>query len=199
MSETYSKHIHPENKSVRTIFGDGAAATLVSARKESDQNSGIGPFVLGTDGQGAKHLIVQAGRQRYPLVETQAEDNDNGSQSARHLFMNGPEIMNFTLKVVPDSVKQVLEKAKLTMDDIDLFVFHQANQYMLEYLCKKIKIPKEKFYIALREFGNTVSSTIPIALKDARTKGLIKTGDRIMLVGFGVGLSWGAAIIHWEE
>jgi 3-oxoacyl-[acyl-carrier-protein] synthase-3 len=111
--------------------------------------------------------------------------------------MNGAEIFSFTLRVIPKCVDDLLTLSATRMDDIDLFVFHQANQYMLDHLRKKLKVPKEKFYVAMRHCGNTVSSTIPIALKHAQQQGRLKSGDRVMLVGFGVGYSWAATLVRW--
>jgi 3-oxoacyl-[acyl-carrier-protein] synthase-3 len=99
--------------------------------------------------------------------------------------------------VVPESVDTILAKAELGLDDIDLFVFHQANAFMLEHLRKKLKVPEEKFFVSLAESGNTVSSTIPIALTDAVRAGELKPGMRVMLLGFGVGLSWGGLVLNW--
>jgi len=197
-AETYSKFIHPGDKSVRTLFGDAAAATLVQAAERGDE--AIGPFVYGTDGSGAKNLIVPAGGMRNPrTAETGAvqEDEHGNLRSEDHLYMNGPEIFTFTLLSVPKAVKALLEKSGLDMDQVDLFVFHQANRFMLDRLRKKIKIPEEKFLLAFENFGNTVSSTIPIALKEAETTGQLKPGMKVMLVGFGVGYSWGANLIEW--
>ena len=112
--------------------------------------------------------------------------------------MDGAEVFNFTLTAVPASVNALLEKAKLSLDDIDLFVFHQANRYMLEHLRKRIKIPAEKFQVSMAHCGNTVSSTIPIALKHALNEGRLKEGSTLMLVGFGVGYSWGATLLRWR-
>jgi len=111
--------------------------------------------------------------------------------------MDGPELFNFTLKVVPDVIERVLLRAGLAKNEIDLFVFHQANRYMLEHLRKKLLLPEEKFVVAMSEYGNTVSCTIPIALREAQGRGLLRRGARVLLVGFGVGYSWGAAVIRW--
>jgi 3-oxoacyl-[acyl-carrier-protein] synthase-3 len=111
--------------------------------------------------------------------------------------MNGPEIFNFSNKEVPKSVESLLNKANLTADNIDVFIFHQANKYMLEHLRKKIKIPTEKFYIFMENCGNTVSSTIPIALAEAIKDGTVKKVPKSVLVGFGVGYSWGACLIQF--
>lgn len=191
-AETYSKHLGADDISVRAVFGDGAGATLVSARdvdSEVDEWP-IGPFVFGTDGRGASRLILREGSLREGVEQP-------GVVGAK-LRMNGPDIFAFTLKQVPASVKALLAKSGKSMDDIDLFVFHQANKFMLEHLRKKLKIPEEKFVYALEDCGNTVSATIPIALSRAVCEGLLNRGDLVMLVGFGVGYSWSAGLVRWH-
>ncbi len=201
-AETYSKFIHPQDKSVRTLFGDAAAAVLIQETEgEAGCTPWIGPFVFGTDGGGANHLIVPVGGLRQPRSKDLGQlltDEQGNQRSDENLYMNGPEIFTFSLQVVPRVVKELLAKSGKTLDEINLFVFHQANMYMLEYLRKKTKIPEDKFYLAMRYYGNTVSCTIPIALKDALDSGKLHSGDLVMLVGFGVGLSWGATLIRWQ-
>jgi len=198
-AETYSKFIHPLDKSVRTIFGDGAAATLVEAI-EGDGSPYIGPFVLGTDGRGAGNLIVPTGgmrRSRSAESAVPKEAESGNWRSCDNLYMDGPKVFEFTLRVVPDCVAAALKKANKQIQEIDHFVFHQANEFMLEHLRAKLHIPPERFSIALRGCGNTVSSTIPIAMKQGREKGQIRSDHLIMLVGFGVGYSWGATFVRW--
>jgi len=198
-AETYSKYIHTKDKSVRTLFGDGAAATLVSA-VAGDRAPLLGPFIYGTDGSGAENLIVHTGgmrNRRTPQTAVEYEDGSGNIRSRDSLFMNGAEIFNFTMRTIPNCVKGILNRANIGMEAIDLFVFHQANQYMLEHLRKKLQIPEEKFVVALRHCGNTVSSTIPIALKQAQQDGRLKSGQLILVVGFGVGYSWAAALMRW--
>jgi 3-oxoacyl-[acyl-carrier-protein] synthase-3 len=197
-AETYSKFIHRGDKSVRTIFGDAAAATLLTAR-ESDAPL-IGPFVYGTDGAGAENLIVKTGGMRAPRNEKSglAVEVESGNvRSEDNLFMNGGEIFTFTLSSVPDAVNRLIGKAGVTLEQIDLFVFHQANRYMLDHLRKRMKIADDKFVVAMGHCGNTVSSTIPIALRDSLQNGKLKSGALVMLVGFGVGYSWGATLVRW--
>lgn len=184
-AETYSKYIEKADKNVRTLFGDAASATWV--RGMDSESDLIGPFVYGTDGSGAQNLIVESGASRVPL-----------GAGDPFLRMDGPAIFSFTLKAVPDAVDKLLHKSKRDIDSFDLFVFHQANAFMLDFLRKKSRIPKEKFVYALRDFGNTVSSSIPIALVEAEKTGSLKPNMTVMLVGFGVGLSWGACLIHWK-
>ncbi len=202
-AETYSKFITPQDMSVRTLFGDASAATLIQAVEVTNSEpAAIGPFVYGTDGKGAKNLIVQSGGMRCPIAGFASgggvEDADEHVLAPPTLYMNGPEIFLFTLEAVPDMVQAMLDRTGLTFDDFDLFVFHQANEYMLRHLRDKIRIPADRFYVSMSHCGNTVSSTIPIALKDAHSAGRLKPGDRLMLVGFGVGYSWGATMLRWS-
>ncbi len=196
-ADTYTKFIHPQDRSVRTLFGDAAAATLVSA-VNSDESL-LGPFVYGTDGTGAPNLIVQAGGLRQPVVPnaTLTEDADGNKRTINHLYMNGPEIFTFTLRVVPKVVSDLIRDSGIDPGSIDFYIFHQANQYMLEHLRNRLAIPSEKFCISMKNCGNTVSSTIPIALSNLLREGRLRPGNTIMLVGFGVGYSWGATLVRW--
>jgi 3-oxoacyl-[acyl-carrier-protein] synthase-3 len=194
MSETYSKHIHEKDLANRTIFGDAAAATII----EKSEKEYLLEFVLGTDGSGMNNLIVPNNGFRN-LHQTVIEDkmtNSGDVYSDNHLYMNGPEIFNFTIDAVPKAVNECLDKNCMTIEDVDYVIFHQANKFMINFLRKKIKIPKEKFYSNMLKTGNTVSATIPIALSDSLQKKIIKEGDKVLLCGFGVGYSWGAVIIE---
>jgi 3-oxoacyl-[acyl-carrier-protein] synthase-3 len=196
-AETYSKFLHAGDRSVRTIFGDGAAATLVAANANG---GGIGPLVYGTDGAGAGKLIVPVGGMRHrtaPCGESPVQDASGNLRTSRNLFMDGANIASFTLETVPRCVGELLARSGRHREEIDLFILHQANRYMLEALRRKLQIPPERFFIHLENCGNTVSSTIPIALKEAASAGALRDGQLTMLVGFGVGLSWGAALVRW--
>ena len=193
-SETYSKFIHPQDKSNRTIFGDGAAATLISTEGFAE----IMDFSLGTDGKGASNLIVATGGFRHlnPINDIKLDDSGNPS-SSDYLYMNGAEIFNFTLEMVPELVKETLYNNSLEMNDIDQFIFHQANKYMLNFIRKKIKIPEEKFYYYMEKVGNTVSATIPIALYEAMQDKTILPGQQVLIAGFGVGYSWAGNVLKF--
>lgn len=192
-AETYSKHLHPNDRSNRSIFGDAAAAIIIS---RSDIEN-IFEFDLGTDGQGMDNLILINGGMRNKVENKLTEwvDEAGNIRSNNFLFMNGPEIFNFTIEKIPILVDNVLKKNGITLDEIDYVIFHQANKYMLDYLRLKLQIPKDKFYNNILLTGNTVSSTIPIALKECKEQNLIVAGDKVLLAGFGVGYSWGGTIL----
>lgn len=192
-ADTYSKVIHPGDRSIRTIFGDGATATLVRATK----NGGLGPFIFGTDGSGTQNLIIPAGGTRLPKsAETAIAESDSSGnvRSKDNLYMNGPEIFIFSLVRVPEMVDGLLQKARINLSDVDLFIFHQANKFILDHLMRKMRIPEKKMYFCLKHVGNTVSSSIPIAIEDAIAKVYISPGQRILMASFGVGYSWGACL-----
>lgn len=193
-SETYTKHIHTKDKGNRTIFGDAAAATLVSTEGFAE----IKNFSLGTDGRGANNLIIKTGGLRSPDHANDFTcDIEGNLLSSDHLFMNGSEIFDFTMEAVPKLVQDTLIRNNLEQDQIDLFVFHQANRHMMNFLRKKIKIPEDKFYYYLEKVGNTVSSTIPIALKEAQLEN--KLNGNILLAGFGVGYSWAGTVLKTNK
>lgn len=195
-ADTYSKYINPSDKSVRTLFGDGACATLVKA--SPGKQPFIGPFVFGTDGRGAKNLIVEGGGFRTPSSSKTGEehvDESGNIRSLNNLYMNGAEVMSFSLSEVPKAVETLMLKSAETRESIDFFVFHQANRFMLDALRKKIKISKEKMPICMESFGNTVSSSIPFALLEMRSRGAFDLQKKMMLMGFGVGYSWAGCIV----
>lgn len=193
-AETYNKYLHPSDKSNRSIFGDGAAACLIS----TEGFVRIGGFALGTDGSGAERLIVKTGASRHKRqTGLSVTDEEGHTWHDDYLYMNGGAIFNFTLDVVPTMVDQILEKHNMCKDDIDYYVFHQANKFMLNTIRKVCGIPKEKFYVNLSRTGNTVSSTVFIALKDCLQSGKIQEGMKVMIAGFGVGLSWGGTVLEF--
>lgn len=208
--ETYSKFLRSGDVGVRSLFGDAGSATLI--RGVESESPFIGPYVYGTDGKGAENLILKrhslrtageltrSSTSESELVDSPPEGSTSleaiAKEEESYLFMNGPEIFSFALEAVPRAVNDLLQRAHLTRDEIDLYVFHQANEFMLNRLQTKLGIPGERFVLALKEYGNTVSSTIPIALQTVLADGRLKPGMRAMLVGFGVGYSWGATLIR---
>lgn len=189
-AETYSRYIDSADRSLRTIFGDGAAATLIEA---SDQPS-LSGFQFGSDGSGADTLLVTAGGARS------AED----AHSPRHrqrwksrLYMDGPALINFTVAAIPQLVEDVLAVAGKSQADVDIFLMHQATKKMLQQLQERLELEDEKLPILLDKVGNTVSSTIPILIDQIRKQGRLGPDVLTMLVGFGVGWSWAGCL--WQD
>jgi len=191
-SETYSKHIHPKDKGNKTIFGDAAAATLISTNGIAE----IKNFSFGTDGKGADNLIVKTGAARCKSKLNDLIIDDSGNpKSSDYLFMDGSEILNYTLDYFPPLVIDTLSKNNMKQSEVDLFVFHQANKFIMELLRKKMKIDDTKFYRFFENVGNTVSSTIPIALKEAMIDNTLDGKSNILLAAPGLGYSWGGVLI----
>jgi 3-oxoacyl-[acyl-carrier-protein] synthase-3 len=197
-ADTLTQFIHPQDKSLRLLFGDAAAATLL--RATSGDEPSIGPFVYGTDGAGAPNLMIPMGGMRSPRSRqepTAVEDDFGNARTGENLFMNGVEVFNFTAETVPASVNKLFERANLDDSKVDLYLFHQAGKPILEFLRKRMRIPPEKFVMDMADCGNTSSSTIPIALKRSVEAGRLQPGARVVLVGFGVGYSWAATAVRW--
>ena len=196
-AETYSKFIHPEDRTNRSIFGDAAVATLIS--HSIDNN--IGDFLFGTDGSGFDKLIVKNGGARNDFdLNCKIKDYGTGNKyTDNHLYMNGPEVFNFTAGVIPKFTKELLIKNNLKIDNVDQFIFHQASKYVLDKIYKNMNLDKSKIFENYSNYGNTVSASIPIALKLASKKKILKNNDKIVLTGFGVGLSWGSVFVKWKK
>ncbi len=189
-AETYSKYIHPQDRSLRTIFGDGAAATLI----EAADTPSLGAFQFGTDGSGADTLLVTKGGARPPQA---AHRPRHRQRWASDLYMDGPSLINFTVAAVPKLVQNILDKAGLTPDQIDLYLFHQATYKMLALLQERLGLDERRLPILLRDYGNTVSATIPILIDEMRSQGRLSKSGQNMMVGFGVGWSWAGCI--WQD
>ena len=191
--DVYSRYIHPADRTNRVLFGDAASATLVVSEKNGGK--GLGNFLLRTDGKGAKNLIVPAGALRLPSsIETAVETTDSVGcvRSQDNLFMDGTEIFTFAMLRVPQILKELLAVSKLDIDDVNWFVYHQANKFMLDKLMTRSRIPEKKMVRNYELIGNSVSTSIPLALQEYIERDYIKKGHRLILVGFGVGYSWGA-------
>ena len=194
-AETYSKFISDKNTSVRTIFGDGSCATVVES--SISKNCGIMTADLGTDGSGSLDLIVPgSGLKPTSYVKKNINPIYQNKIVSNELFMNGTKMFTFAMKSVPLTIQNVLEINKLNIEDIDMYILHQANAFMLESIRKKLGIDIDKFIIELAGFGNTTSSTIPIALKNAIKKNKIREDMKVLICGFGVGYSWATNIIN---
>ncbi len=189
-AETYSKYIDPTDRSLRTIFGDGAAATLIEAGRQPS----LGSFIFGTDGRGAHALMVTKGGARPAADALQPQKRKRWPSS---LYMDGPELVKFTLDVVPPLVDRLLFETQWTRRDVDMYLVHQATFFMLEHLRARLRLDQERIPVALEEYGNTVSSTIPLLIHDLRAAGRLRPGKQTLLVAFGVGLSWAGC--GWTE
>jgi 3-oxoacyl-[acyl-carrier-protein] synthase-3 len=193
-SSTLTRKLHPKDANLRFLFGDGACATLIS----SSNYDGIGQFVFGTDGKGAEKIIVKDGGARNPLNEdsyTEISNEYGNITSKAFMDMKGTSVFSFSIKTVPAAIADLLKKQDKTLDDINLFIFHQANLFIIETIRKKMGLNEDKVFNFMENVGNTVSSSIPIAFCEAIKAGRAKKGDTILLAGFGVGLSWAATII----
>ena len=189
-AETYSKYIDQDDRSLRTIFGDAAAATLVSASQEE----GVSAFQFGTDGSGADTLMVADGgaKQGSDVLKPR-----HRKRWKSRLYMDGPSLLSFTVVAVPKLIEQVLQQAEKRPEDIDYYLLHQATRKMLEQLQVRLGVDDEKLPIRLEHCGNTVSSTLPILISDLRREGKIRPGTETLLIGFGVGWSWAGCV--WRE
>jgi 3-oxoacyl-[acyl-carrier-protein] synthase III len=198
VGDTYSKFCNLHDITTATIFGDGAAAALLAASPDGAIAT-LGPTIVGTDGRGARNLIFRGGGCRLsdgPGARGAGEP-DGCDPGGEHLFMNGPEIFSFTLHAVQAGIQRLLDRINLSWDDVDLFLFHQANRFMLERLRAKMRIPEEKLPIDLEEIGNTVSASIPILIRRCLDRGTLRPGQTCVLAGFGVGYSWAMSAVRW--
>jgi 3-oxoacyl-[acyl-carrier-protein] synthase-3 len=193
--DTMSHTVHPKDRALVPILGDAGSATLVG---KAEEGTGFLGFLLGTDGTGAKHLMIPAGGFRMPKsAETakEATDAEGNVRSPENFYMNGAAVFHFAITVVPATIHKLLAQLSLSMDDIDLFLFHQANRYMLDYLVKKLAIPQEKTFFYIDEVGNTSGTTLPVVLAEAIRAGKVKPGRNVLMIVFGVGLSWAATVM----
>jgi 3-oxoacyl-[acyl-carrier-protein] synthase III len=196
-ADTYSKYTNRRDRATRVLFGDGGCATWISS---SDTDTGILASFCGTYGKDFDKFIIPAGGHRNPKTpETAIEipDKNLNYQSLENIHMKGLEVLVFTNSKIPKQVTRFLEKIDTTIDQFDKIILHQASKVAIDSVNKILKIPKSKSYSNLRTRGNLVSSSIPVALKDAMTEGEIKEGDLVLLIGFGVGMSYGFNVVKF--
>ena len=196
VGDTCSKFTSDQDRSAFPLFGDAGTATIV----EKDDSAGSAHFVMGSDGAGAENLIIKAGGFRDPRRGQTLERTEGADGNFRRddeLFMNGQEVFTFTLKRVSPLVSELLEYSKSQVENVDHFVFHQANEFMLKHLAKKSGIPEEKMPLTMENFGNTSSASIPLTICQKLKDQLANNQTpKLAMFGFGVGLSWGAAMIQ---
>jgi len=189
-ADTYSKYIHPRDRSARVLFGDGAAVSLIEA---SPDDRGFSSFALASHGKEYSKFYIQAGGQRLPKSEeTARETTDRGGnvRSADFIAMDGLAVWSFINSAVPKQISTYLSRNGLQLSDIDCFIFHQASRLTLDSLVKVLGIDYGKVHLNLAMVGNTVSASIPICLADAVRQGRLRAGDHVLVSGFGVGLSY---------
>lgn len=189
-AETYTKLIDPKDRSLRTIFGDGAAATLIEAH---DQPS-LSAFKFGTDGKGANTLLATKNGFRDP---EEAIESRHRRRWKSDLYMDGPALINFTIGSIPDLLQDIVSAADMKMDEVGYFLFHQATYKMLSQLQQTLEVAEDRVPILLKDVGNTVSSTLPILIQQMRESGDLSPEQKNLLVGFGVGWSWAGCV--WQD
>ncbi len=187
-SETLSRFIDWDDRGTCILFGDGAGAFVLQA---SEQPGGILAGVMRSDGSGGNLLAIPAGGSRMPATL------ETVHKKQHMIHMNGREVFRFATKVMADATREVVSKAGLVLDELDLIVPHQANRRIIEAAARGLGLPVEKFMINLDRYGNTSSASIPIAVAEAVEFGRIEPGDNLVLVGFGAGLTWGAVAMQW--
>ncbi len=198
-ADTYTRLLHPKDRSTRPIFGDGAAATLISAFEPALT---VLDMTFATEGKHAGRFIVKSGGARYKSDKSLVDvvvDKSGRVQSDEHIYMDGMGVLSFFTGVVPKAVKEILTRNQLSINDISLFVFHQASKLALEGLQRSLAIPENKIFIDLCDTGNLVSASIPVAISRVMVSRRPQPGQFAVLCGFGVGLSWGTALVRFEE
>lgn len=188
-AETLSKVTDWEDRSTCVLFGDGAGAAVL----QPTEKGGLLAFELGADGSGGESLYIPGGCSLNPASELTAKEKQH------FIKMGGNQVFKFAVKIMGQASLDVLEKAGLETDDVDLFVPHQANSRIIEAAAKRLNLGDERVIVNLPKYGNTSSASIPLALVEAKENGLINNGDIIVLVAFGAGLTWASTVIEWNE
>jgi 3-oxoacyl-[acyl-carrier-protein] synthase-3 len=188
--ELISRYLDYSDRTTCVLFGDGAGAVVLQV---TDEPSGVLSFVLGSDGSGAEHLILPGGGSAAPPTH---ETIDEGLQ---YLRMNGQQVFRFATRILGKALKQAIQQAGLTVDDIDLFIPHQANKRIIDSAARYVGLPEEKVFVNIDRYGNTSAASIPIALTEALEQGRIRTGDTLAFVAFGAGLTWAASVVKLGE
>jgi 3-oxoacyl-[acyl-carrier-protein] synthase-3 len=189
-AELISRHLNWEDRTTCVLFGDGAGAVVLQV---SEEPAAVLSFVLGSDGSGAEHLIVPAGGTAMPPTHKTVEEG------LHSIHMNGRQVFRFASRVLGRALRQAIQQAGLTPDDIDLFIPHQANARIIESAARYVGLPEEKVFVNIHRYGNTSAASIPIALCEAYEQGRAKIGDTLGFVSFGSGLTWASAVVRLGE
>lgn len=187
-ADTLTRYIDFSDRSTCILFGDGAGAVVLEA---STEERGLLSAVMGADGSGAQHLFVPGAARFAP------ESADIFPDARPHLKMNGQAVFKFAVNVIGDSSVECIEKAGMTLDDIDMLIPHQANIRIIDAAARKLQLPMDKVWVNLDRFGNTSAASVPIALAEAADAGKLNEGDNLLMVAFGAGLAWAAGLVRW--
>jgi 3-oxoacyl-[acyl-carrier-protein] synthase-3 len=188
-ADVLSKLMNFADRSTCVLFGDGAGAAVL----ERVESGGFLAFELGADGAGGVDLTLPAGGSRIP---TTAESVARGDH---YVHMNGRQVYKFATRVLVSSAEQVLEQAGLSIDDVDVYVPHQANVRIIDHAVARLGIAEDRVVVNVDRYGNTSSASIPLALADALAEGRVHKGDTVLMTGMGAGLTWGSAVMNWTE
>jgi 3-oxoacyl-[acyl-carrier-protein] synthase-3 len=197
-ADSYLRLLHPDDRSTITLLGDGGTASLICAAEEGP--GAIGEFSIGTDGRNADIFMIEAGGARVPRSAETCQpivDTTGSVRTAEHVKMEGVSVLAFVHKRVPRTIEDLLAKAGHDMEAVDLVVPHQASGLTLEYIRRWLKLPEEKCVSNISNVGNLASASIPVALRMEELAGRLRPGMKVMLVAYGVGLSWGACLVDW--
>ena len=189
-TEVISTYLNWKDRNTCILFGDGSGAVVLEA---TDTPSGILSYEMGSDGSGLGSLMVPAFGSRFGLDPKAFETGDI------YLHMEGKKVFRFAVETLVESTRRVVYKAGLTLDDVDLFIPHQANARIIEYAAKMLRVPMEKVYMNIERYGNTSAASIPLALVEAAQEGRLKEGDKVMMIGFGAGLTWATTLVQWGK
>jgi len=187
-TETLSRFVNWEDRNTCILFGDGAGAFVLQA---SEKPGGVLAAVMHSDGSGGDLLTLPAGGSRHPVTEATIRDGQH------YIYMDGKEVFRFATKVMASSTEEVLKSAGLTKDDVRVIIPHQANFRIIDAAARGLKLPIDRFVINVDRYGNTSTASIPIATVEAVEKGRVQAGDKVVFVGFGAGLTWGALVAEW--
>ncbi|MFM8175232.1 MAG: beta-ketoacyl-ACP synthase III, partial [Pirellulaceae bacterium] len=194
-SEVMSRTVSPTDPKTYPLFGDGAGAVLLVPSQTPDgtplPQSGLIAYTLGSEGEGASQLCIPAGGSREPLTPERL------AQGRQYMTMDGRSVFKWAVRVVADAIRDTLADAQMPLEEVAMFVLHQANIRILDAAAQELGIPSEKMFINLDRYGNTSAASVPLALHEAAIEGRFQRGDPILLCGFGAGLTWGSALIRW--
>lgn len=190
-TEALTRFTDPTDRGTCVIFGDGAAAAVLTSVPATTNGPGLIAFDLGCDGAAARFLEVPAGGSRLPASAATVAAGDH------YLKMAGQEVFKRAVRAIDQSVRVTLERAEMTVDDIDWFVPHQANIRIIETAANRLGIPMERTLVNIEYYGNTSGASIPLMLSEAAADGRLSDGDRILMSGFGAGMTWGSAVLRW--